>query len=86
MNLEDAASFFKEHWGITARATKLNGERDLNFRLTTDTDEEFILKIYPSPTPETERLLAIQDRALTHLANLGRTPQLLRSEEHTSEL
>jgi Ser/Thr protein kinase RdoA (MazF antagonist) len=66
---EDAAQLAGQHYGLTATATLLPGERDRNFRLAT-ADGDYVLKIsHPAEDPA---LLEAQFVVLGKLAQLDR--------------
>jgi Ser/Thr protein kinase RdoA (MazF antagonist) len=63
--IERILALVREHYGFEPRATRLTGERDENFRLTTDDGAEYVLKIAnPAENPaETD----LQTAALLHI-------------------
>ena len=70
----DPVETVKKYFGIDGSAEQLNGERDLNYRITSTVDgaaQDFVLKIHQ---PGQRDWLTLQDRALTSLAHLA--PQL----------
>jgi 4-aminobutyrate aminotransferase-like enzyme/Ser/Thr protein kinase RdoA (MazF antagonist) len=67
----DAVALAATHFGLTATASELAGERDRNFRLDT-VHGSFVLKI--APAGETRAELELQHAALAHLAT--RAPEL----------
>lgn len=67
----DPVDTVKKYFGIDGSATQLNGERDLNYRITAEVDgatRDFVLKIHQ---PGHRDWLALQDRALTALSHLA---------------
>jgi hydroxylysine kinase len=63
--LERAVSLAREHYGLEARAARLTGERDENFRLSAADGSEFVLKVaHPAESPEVSDLI---NAALLHL-------------------
>ena len=68
MRTERVAPLVRHHYGFEARATRLTGERDENFRLTAADGAEYILKIAnPAENPvET----ALQTAALLHIERI----------------
>ena len=70
----DPIETVKKYFGIDGSATALNGERDLNYRITAKVDgatQDFVLKIHQ---PGNRDWLTLQDRALASLSHLA--PQL----------
>jgi Ser/Thr protein kinase RdoA (MazF antagonist) len=65
--VERVLALVRQHYGFEARATRLTGERDENFRLTADDGAEYVLKIAnPAENPaETD----LQTAALLHIQN-----------------
>ncbi len=63
----DAERLAKEIFGVTAKASPLDSERDRNYRLKTDTDAGWILKIVNSSEPRVES--EFQTALLNHLAS-----------------
>lgn len=63
--IERALALAREHYGLAPRATRLTGERDENFRLTTADGAQYVLKIAnPAENPaETD----FQTAALLHI-------------------
>lgn len=55
-----------EFWNITGEVVQLPGERDLNFKISSDRD--YVFKVYEESS-DSAALLAIQDRVLTALSN-----------------
>ena len=64
---ETARRIAGENWGLDGRAEKLVGYADCNFRISTDRDENFVLKISPADTDRTT--LECQVAVLGHLAS-----------------
>ncbi|MEI7944308.1 MAG: aminotransferase class III-fold pyridoxal phosphate-dependent enzyme [Actinomycetes bacterium] len=67
----DPVETVKKYFGIDGSATQLNGERDLNYRITTEVDgatRDYVLKIHQ---PGHRDWLTLQDRALTALSHLA---------------
>ncbi|MGG6897650.1 aminotransferase class III-fold pyridoxal phosphate-dependent enzyme [Rhizobium sp. BR 315] len=62
----DAEKLAKEIFGVTAKASPLDSERDRNYRLKTETDAGWILKIVNSSEPKIES--EFQTALLHHLA------------------
>jgi Ser/Thr protein kinase RdoA (MazF antagonist) len=63
--LERAVSLAREHYGLEARAARLTGERDENFRISAADGGEFVLKVaHPAESPEVGDLI---NAALLHL-------------------
>ncbi len=71
-SLGDAAHIAEQHFGVTGIVTDLPGERDRNFKVTTEAGEAFILKI----SSEAERIsqLDCENAALAWIAD--RAPSL----------
>jgi hydroxylysine kinase len=66
MAIERVPSLVRHHYGFEPRAaTRLTGERDENFRLTTDDGAEYILKIANPAEDPAET--ALQTAALLHI-------------------
>ncbi|OYR15942.1 aminotransferase class III-fold pyridoxal phosphate-dependent enzyme [Brucella thiophenivorans] len=63
----DAEKLAKELFGVTASAIALDSERDCNYRLKTETDAGWILKIVNASEPKVES--EFQTALLHHLAN-----------------
>lgn len=66
---KDAVRLAYEHYGLTASAQELPGERDQNFRLKDGTGQAFILKI--SNAAEKKAILDFQNKAMARLAAQG---------------
>ncbi len=63
---KEAEVLFLEFYGLIATATALPSERDLNFRMTSEAGQEYVLKLY---VPETDMIwLDAQDKLLQELA------------------
>ncbi len=72
VGLQSAESLAREIYGLDARATSLDGERDRNFRLDAADGRQYVLKFID---PEADDVIvAGQSAALAHIAN--RDPQL----------
>jgi Ser/Thr protein kinase RdoA (MazF antagonist) len=55
--LERAAGLMRERYGLEARAARLTGERDENFRISTADGREFVLKVaHPAESPAVSEL------------------------------
>lgn len=65
MPVECVPSLVRHHYGFEPRATRLTGERDENFRLTTNDGAEYILKIANPAEDPAET--ALQTAALLHI-------------------
>jgi 4-aminobutyrate aminotransferase-like enzyme/Ser/Thr protein kinase RdoA (MazF antagonist) len=63
---EEAARLGERLFGVSSTASELPSERDQNFRLKTDTGEDFVLKI--ASASESFEILDLQNRAMSHLA------------------
>jgi Ser/Thr protein kinase RdoA (MazF antagonist) len=63
--VDHALTLVREHYGISARATRLTGERDENFRLTTGDGPEYVLKIANAAEDPSET--DFQNEALLHI-------------------
>ena len=63
---ETAIGVARAHWGITATATLLTGERDRNFRLRADDGAQYVLK-FANPA-EDPGVTDLQVQALLHVA------------------
>jgi Ser/Thr protein kinase RdoA (MazF antagonist) len=59
------ADFLQLHWGVTGNLKPLSGERDQNFRVRTEDDTHYVLKV-ASPI-EDPALIDFQVQALLHL-------------------
>jgi 4-aminobutyrate aminotransferase-like enzyme/Ser/Thr protein kinase RdoA (MazF antagonist) len=68
----EAEAVARTLYGLTARATALDGERDRNFRLDTPDDSRLVLKFIDHEADDT--VVAGQSAALTHIAE--QQPQL----------
>ena len=64
---DDAEKLAQEIFGVTAKASPLDSERDRNYRLKTGTDAGWILKIVNSTEPKVES--EFQTALLHHLAS-----------------
>src|SRR5262249_49596527 len=64
--IRDAEQLAKERYGMRASATPLPSERDQDFYLTSESGEEFLLKI-PNVS-EDKKVLELQNDAMAHLA------------------
>jgi 4-aminobutyrate aminotransferase-like enzyme/Ser/Thr protein kinase RdoA (MazF antagonist) len=67
-----AKEILKKNWGISSEISALTGERDLNYQVRSEPKR--ILKIYPNCSDGEIDFLKLQDRALTSLQALQRTP------------
>jgi len=67
ISAETASKIVAEAWGLDARAEPLVGFADCNFRIRTDRDESFVLKISPTDTRRED--LECQAAVLGHLAS-----------------
>ncbi len=79
---EQVAALVLEHYGITARLSRLTGERDENFKLTTPSGAEYVLKI--APACESPAATELQTAALLHLERVDPRipcPRVLRTRE-----
>ncbi|MBS0579531.1 MAG: phosphotransferase [Proteobacteria bacterium] len=65
VSVEYALTLVQEHYGIAARATRLTGERDENFRLTAAGGAEYVLKIANAAEDPAET--EFQNEALLHI-------------------
>ncbi len=65
ISVDQALSLVREHFGLVARATRLTGERDENFRLTCDDGAEYVLKIANAAEDPAET--EFQNAALLHI-------------------
>ena len=85
MKLEIAKEISARLWGITGEISALPGERDLNFKITSD--QCSVLKVYED-NPENRALISIQDRALKALsAKLpGRVPRPVANSDGATVL
>lgn len=68
----DAVELARQHFGLSAAARRLPGERDRNFYLQTDAGAAFVLKL--ANATEQREILDLQNQALQHLAE--RAPAL----------
>jgi len=68
----EAEAVARTLYGLTARATALDGERDRNFRLDTSDGSRLVLKFIDPEADDT--VVAGQSAALTHIAE--QQPQL----------
>ena len=76
---EEALTVAKERYDLDCTAKELPSERDQNFLLTTESGEEFILKI--ANGLEQRQLLEAQNDAMTHLASrLSFCPRVILSQ------
>lgn len=71
--VSQASQIAKEHFNITAKATKLDGYVDENFLLTTGSDEKFLLKVSShlseNSAEENKEQLIFQNKILEHLSH-----------------
>jgi Ser/Thr protein kinase RdoA (MazF antagonist) len=65
VSVEQAIDLVQEHYGFTACATRLTGERDENFRLTGNDGTEYVLKIANAAEDPAET--EFQNEALLHI-------------------
>ncbi|WP_244216125.1 phosphotransferase [Pseudomonas reidholzensis] len=77
---EQACAIAKLHFGLSARAKLLAGERDLNFHLHCDDGRQFLLKI--SNPAEDPNVTDFQNKALLHIQHTD--PQLPVQRIHPS--
>lgn len=75
-NIDQAARAVKNQFGIEASLHVLNGERDLNYLVTAESDQ-FVFKI--ANREESHAMLECQHQALQHLATHQVVPQLASS-------
>jgi len=79
LSLPRAVSLVRECYGFEARAVRLTGERDENFRISAADGSEFVLKVaHPAESPEVNNLI---NAALLHLERHDPTlpcPRVLR--------
>ena len=85
MKLEIAKEISARLWEITGEISALPGERDLNFKITSD--QCSVLKVYED-NPENRALLSIQDRALKALSAKipGRVPRPVANSDGATVL
>lgn len=69
---QQASDLFAQHYGITAIASKLPGERDQNFHIKAENGSQFVFKIHDSNADAS--WLAAQDAVLGHIAQSGDFP------------
>lgn len=77
MNELEAERALKELWGLEGKVEKLAGERDLNFKISGDSN--YVLKFYPNAN-ESATYLNLQDRALDQLSHLNLSPKPVESK------
>ena len=80
MGASDAEAVALALYGLTARATALDGERDRNFRLDTSDGGRFVLKFIDHDADDV--VVAGQSAALTHIAEQNpelRVPRVIRT-------
>jgi 4-aminobutyrate aminotransferase-like enzyme/Ser/Thr protein kinase RdoA (MazF antagonist) len=65
LSLQQAADLTKTFFGITGAASRLDSERDLNFRIDTKAGSRFLLKLSNPADPPT--VLDMQTRAMLHI-------------------
>ena len=83
----EAASLLHGRYGITGRLSTLAGEKDHNFRVTTDEGERFVLKI--SHPDEQMEAVRFQREALTHMGAVDPglfIPAVIRAADGAYEL
>ena len=68
LSATDAEAVVKRHFGLDAEASALPSERDQNFRVVTDSGENFVLKI--SNSDEQRAVLELQNAVFAHLARV----------------
>lgn len=79
---EKASSLVKQLFGITSEATQLPGEIDLNFRITSEANTAYILKISPANTSHT--YIDFQLKISEHLEafeDVINAPKLIRNKD-----
>ena len=84
---DDAARICREHYHLIGLAHQLPSERDQNYQLTTQSGENFVLKIANSR--EQRALLEAQNEAMNHLAShVSFCPRVIpsRSGEHIQQI
>ncbi|MFX1475028.1 MAG: aminotransferase class III-fold pyridoxal phosphate-dependent enzyme, partial [Promethearchaeota archaeon] len=76
---QDALRIAEDLFGITGQVQELPSERDRNFRLRTDTGEEYVLKI--AAASETKENLEFQNEVMQHLQEKGvNCPKVLQTK------
>jgi 4-aminobutyrate aminotransferase-like enzyme/Ser/Thr protein kinase RdoA (MazF antagonist) len=76
--VKDAVRLASDNYGLTGIVEELPSERDRNFRLTTRTGEDYILKI--ATVSETKDVLMLQNEAMAYLGKKLQCPQVIRSK------
>ena len=79
---DQAVTLVREHYGIAVRVTRLTGERDENFKLTTPVGAEYVLKI--ANARESPAATELQTAALLHLERVDPRipcPRVLRTRD-----
>ena len=77
---EQAVSLVREHYGLAVRVARLTGERDENFKLTTEAGAEYVLKV--ASGRESPAATELQTAALLHLERVDPRipcPRVLRT-------
>ncbi len=71
-SIDGAQKLAQDLYGLTAVARPLPSDRDQNFHLTTETGEQFVLKI--ASAAESADVLNLQNQAMRHLAEAESLP------------
>jgi 4-aminobutyrate aminotransferase-like enzyme/Ser/Thr protein kinase RdoA (MazF antagonist) len=71
-SIDEAQKLAQELYGLAAAARPLPSDRDQNFHLTTETGEQFVLKI--ASAAESADVLDLQNQAMRHLAEAEDLP------------
>jgi Ser/Thr protein kinase RdoA (MazF antagonist) len=66
-SIDEAQKLAQELYGLAAAAQPLPSDRDQNFHLTTEANEQFVLKI--ASAAEVADVLDLQNQAMRHLAH-----------------
>ena len=82
MTDDEAAALAREHYGLAVSVTRLTGERDENFKLTTPEGVEYVLKV--ASARESPAATDLQTAALLHLERVDPRipcPRILHTRE-----
>lgn len=85
--LNTAESLVREHYGIDARAERLTGERDENFRLQTEHGPDYVFKVFNPAEPA--EIADLQIAVLRHLELTDPSlpcPRVIRSRDNRAHV
>src|SRR6185312_3928215 len=87
LELDYVESLLREHYGIRARAERLTGDRDENFRIQVEDGAGFVLKV-PSAT-ESATTAGLVPAVLMHLERVASdlpVPRVVRSRDGEAQI